>query len=110
MKKLIVAQIEPEEIMAMFREELANYFSSRSQMTTKVDEDEQLLTISQAADLLHLAVSTIYGHVHKHAIPHCRKGKRLYFIKQELLNWVKDGRKKTMTEIMAEAKALAQKR
>lgn len=57
-------------------------------------ESEQLLTIQQAAQLLNLSVPTIYGLVSKAEVPVSKKGKRLYFSKQELTAWIKEGRKK----------------
>jgi len=64
---------------------------------------EQLLTIKQAAELLSLSVPTIYGLVAKQEIPVSKKGKRLYFSKQELTEWIKAGRKLTITEIDSQA-------
>lgn len=64
---------------------------------------DQLLTIQQAGELLNLSVPTLYGHVQRAAIPVCKKGKRLYFSKQELTEWIRQGRKKTISEIGSEA-------
>lgn len=71
---------------------------------------DQLLTIQEAANFLHLSVPTIYGYVSKNNIPFSKKGKRLYFSKQELTDWVKTGRKKTIAEISAEANTYLTKR
>lgn len=78
----------------------------------KSDADQdQLLSIKQVAELLNLSVPTIYGLVSRSTIPVSKKGKRLYFSKQELLNWIKEGRKKTKDEIEVEAQNyLAQRR
>jgi excisionase family DNA binding protein len=65
-------------------------------------ESDQLLTIQQAGDLLSLSVTTIYGLVSRSEIPVNKMGKRLYFSKQELIDWIKSGRKKTVYEISAE--------
>ena len=67
--------------------------------------ENDLLTIKQAAELLNLSVPTIYGYVHRTEIPVCKRAgtKRLIFSKQELIEWVKVGRKKTVSEIEAEA-------
>lgn len=62
-------------------------------------ETDQLLTIQQAAELLSLSVPTIYGLVSKSQLPVSKRGKRLYFSKQELTEWIKGGRKKTVAEI-----------
>lgn len=66
-------------------------------------DPDKLLTIQQAAELLTLSVPTLYGYVHRAEIPVCKRGKRLFFSRQELLSWVKEGRRKTTAEISAEA-------
>ncbi len=73
-----------------------------SQNNTPPEEDK-LLTIREAAEILHLSVPTVYGLVQRAEVPVCKRGKRLYFSKQELLAWIKSGRKKTVSEINAEA-------
>jgi len=65
-------------------------------------ETGQFLTIKEAAAFLHLSVQTIYGYVSRSAIPVSKRGKRLYFSKQELIDWIKTGRKKTIAEINTE--------
>lgn len=67
-----------------------------------VTVDDELLTISDAAKLLKLSVATIYTKVCKNDIPANKQGKRLYFYRAELLNWIKLGRIKTITEIQNE--------
>ncbi len=66
-------------------------------------ETDQLLTIDEAAQLIKLTKPTIYGLVSKSEIPVNKKGKRLYFSKQELIEWVMSGRKKTHSEMAADA-------
>jgi excisionase family DNA binding protein len=65
-------------------------------------ESNQLLTIKQASELISLSVPTIYGLVSRNEIPVSKKGKRLYFSKQDLTNWIQEGRKKTRAEIADE--------
>ena len=62
-------------------------------------EDYGILTLTEAAKLLHLEKSTIYGLVNKSLIPYMKKGKRLYFSKNDLINWLKEGKRKTTKEI-----------
>lgn len=64
-------------------------------------ESQQILTVKEAAEILHLSVPTIYGYVSRNEIPFSKKGKRLYFSKSELIEWIKQGRKKTLAEIAA---------
>lgn len=65
---------------------------------------EKLLNVQEAAKLLHLTVPTIYSKHSKGELPGvCKRGKRLYFSRQSLIKWVKQGRKKSNAEIEAEA-------
>ena len=66
-------------------------------------EPDQILTIKQAATFINLSISTVYGLVHNKNIPVCKRGKRLYFSKQELFTWIKNGRKQTLSETNQEA-------
>jgi excisionase family DNA binding protein len=64
---------------------------------------DELLTIQQAADFLHISTFTIYGLVSRSVIPSMKRGKRLYFSKDELTAWVKATRKKTASEAAKDA-------
>jgi excisionase family DNA binding protein len=63
-----------------------------------------LLTIGQAAEFLKLSVPTLYTKVSRREIPVSKRGKRLYFSKAELSDWIKSGRKKTVEEIQGNTK------
>ncbi len=63
---------------------------------------EELLTVQGAAKFLSLSVPTIYGLIHKGEIPVMKRSKRCYFSKNELINYLKQGRKKTVLEIAIE--------
>ncbi len=66
---------------------------------------EQLLTIQEAAEFLRLTVPTLYSKCSKNELPYMKRSKRLYFSRTELLEYIKDGRKKSNAEIEQEAKA-----
>jgi len=63
---------------------------------TKIDS---LFSIKQASTFLNLSISTIYGKVCRREIPVSKQGKRLYFDRTELLDWIKLGKKKTLAEV-----------
>lgn len=73
-------------------------------------ETDELLTVQQAAELLNLSVPTLYGYTQRAEIPVCKRGKRLYFSKQSLFEWIKDGRKKTLAETASEAENYLKKK
>ena len=68
------------------------------------NETNDLLTIQEAGAYLHLSVPTIYGYVSKSTIPYSKRpgSKRLWFSKQELTEWIKTGRNKTIAEVKVE--------
>jgi len=70
-------------------------------------EAEAILNIKEAAALLHLSVATLYTKVSCRELPFSKRGKRLYFHRSELEEWVRQGRKKTVSEIREEALQLA---
>lgn len=61
------------------------------------------LSAAQAAKYVDMAVNTIYILTSKRQIPHFKRGKRVYFYKDELDNWLKANRRKTIEEIESEA-------
>jgi len=62
-----------------------------------------LLTIDQAAKYLCLSKSTIYKMTAERSIPHFKLSKRIYFKAQDLDEWVKNYKVKTVQEIDQEA-------
>ena len=64
-----------------------------------------LLSLEDAALFLDLAPQTIYGYTSKRIIPFIKKGKKLYFKKADLEDWLDEGKKKTRTEIEREINA-----
>jgi excisionase family DNA binding protein len=78
---------------------------------TPTEKNNGMLTIQEAAEFLHLSVATLYSHVSRSVIPVSKQGKRLYFSRQELTDWIKTGRKHTIAEIKTEVEeALTRKK
>lgn len=69
------------------------------------EQPEQLLTVQEAAQFLNLTVPTIYSKVSKGELPVMKRSKRLYFSSTELMEYLKEGRKKSNAEIEKEAEA-----
>jgi excisionase family DNA binding protein len=63
----------------------------------------ELMNVQQVAEYLTLSVQTIYGLVHKMEIPNFKRGKRLYFKRTEIDDWIGQSRRKTRAEIEQEA-------
>ncbi len=54
---------------------------------------DQLLTVDQAAEFLTLAKPTIYAMLSKGKLPNLKRGKRVYFHKSQLLEYLNAGRR-----------------
>lgn len=64
---------------------------------------DQLLTVEQTAKFLNLTIPTIYSKVSRKELPVMKQGKRLYFSKFELIEYLKRGKKLSNYEIEQEA-------
>ena len=73
-------------------------------LTVQNHEPNQFMTVKQAANLLNLAVTSVYGLVQRAEIPYYKRGKRLYFSEEEILAWIQAGRRSTMAEIQENAR------
>tara|TARA_Y100000768_G_C23452474_1_gene439854 strand:+ start:276 stop:497 length:222 start_codon:yes stop_codon:yes gene_type:complete len=55
--------------------------------------DKRIWTIEEVATFLNLSVKTIYNKTSRREIPYRKpkRGGRLYFLPDEILNWIDDG-------------------
>ena len=102
MQAVTITQITPPELESLIEGSLRKILAL--QPTKEHKEEDQLMTIKEAGEFLNLSVPTIYSYVQNSKIPVSKGAKRLYFSKRELLDWIKQGRRKTQDEIEAEAK------
>lgn len=58
--------------------------------------------IEEACRIIQKAKPTIYALVRKGLLPSYKRGKKLFFFEDELLEWIAKGRKKTIEDIRAE--------
>lgn len=79
----------------------------RKALQSTMDPQTEAVTwmnIEQASEYLNLAVQTIYQKVSGLDIPFHKKGKKLWFLKCDLDEWLKEGRQKTRQEIEKDVK------
>ena len=67
-----------------------------------LEDYQKLLTVQETAKFLDLAIATIYTKCSKGELPFMKRSKRLYFSRTELLNYLKEGRRKSKSEIEKE--------
>ncbi|HEY5746080.1 MAG TPA: helix-turn-helix domain-containing protein [Chryseolinea sp.] len=71
---------------------------------SKGPAEEEILNVKQASEFLDLATPTIYALTSNRILPHSKRGKKLYFSKSELMQWVLSGKRSTVKELKAKAK------
>ncbi|MBD3627663.1 helix-turn-helix domain-containing protein [Cyclobacterium sp.] len=77
--------------------------------TGSTDSGDHLMTIEETSDFLHVKKQTLYAYVSKGIIPHSKRAGRLYFSKNDLIQWIKEGNKRSF-DVEEEAKNIISKR
>ena len=96
MHNFVLSPIDPEKLISSISERVtANILKAVRNEQPTTDQPEQLLTIQEAAEFLSLTVPTMYSKVSKGELPVMKRSKRLYFSRTELLEYLKEGRKKS---------------
>ncbi len=78
-------------------------------------DNDEFLTVVEAATFLKLSVSRVYTLISKkkRELPVIKRTKRCYFLRSDLINYLKEGRESSSAEILAEAEkyhAITQKK
>lgn len=74
-----------------------------SSINTQRPTEKKLLTLAEVAKYLSKSKSTIYSLTSNREIPHSKVGRRLYFDKDEIDQYVRSGRKLTLAELSSNA-------
>ena len=65
--------------------------------------EDVFMNIDETAKLINLAKPSVYGLVHQNRIPYHKKGKRLYFLKSQIIDWLKSGKKESKDDTETKA-------
>jgi excisionase family DNA binding protein len=66
-------------------------------------DQEEYLSVKEAATFLKFSVNTMYNIIHEKRIPFMKSAKKCYFLKADLVKYLKEGRGKSLDETAAEA-------
>ncbi|UTX47169.1 helix-turn-helix domain-containing protein [Chryseobacterium sp. MA9] len=88
-----------ENIKITVQEELEKIKESLS-----YSKDEELFyTLEQTAKILGIGKQALYGMNSRNEIPYCKRGKKCFYLKVDILNYIQEGRIKSKSEIEKEA-------
>jgi predicted DNA-binding transcriptional regulator AlpA len=88
-------EIQPEEIKELIREELATFFANRQPQKTDATETDEIGGLDLAVAVTGYARATIYTLASRRLIPHSKRGKKLFFSRRELVEWIQAGKRRT---------------
>jgi len=110
MSSSIIFKVEmPEEAFSLLiKKELQNFFTVAS--LKKQEEKNEILTLKEACELLSCSKSLIYKLTSSRQIPHSKRGKKLYFERKKLMEWMTEKQVNTVDEIREDAVSLLNKR
>lgn len=101
---MIILQLDSDQLKTIVQNAIRSVITEQlPTVTASPSELKDLLTLNEVSSFLNLAKPTIYGLVCQSKIPCMKKGKKLYFSRQELTEWLKQGKKKTINEMQEEA-------
>jgi excisionase family DNA binding protein len=110
MQAVTITQISPPELEALIENSVKRIFLERE--TQPSIEPDRWLNLQELCQYHpdRPSKATIYGWVNAGSIPVHKGGKKLRFLKSEIDTFLKQGRRKTLLEIEAEAKQYIVKR
>ena len=103
MDKVVLISLSIEDLQTVIIDCVNSCIKNNKQVNTEPADTDELLTVQDAAKFLSISVPTVYGLISKGELPVMKRSKRCYFSKVELINYLKQGRKKTLAETASEA-------
>lgn len=98
----------PEALFKLFGE-LEHIKTLILNKSSEEEAKDKLLNIFETAEFLHVQKNTIYSYVSRGIIPHFKRAGRLYFSKNDLIDWIKEGNKRPF-DVEEEARKIMDKR
>jgi excisionase family DNA binding protein len=97
MTEILIVPISVNELKALVETCVKNALSALPSSTAP--HSDEFVDVKAAGELLRLAVPTIYSLVCRRELSSYKRGKKLYFKKSELLQWIAGGRRRTNKEL-----------
>lgn len=94
-----IYSLSVEEYIQLSREILQEFTTNDGGSKNVAGE---IMDVDEAAAYLKMAKQTVYSMVSRRLLPYFKRGKRVFFRKEELLSWLEKGRKYTKEEIQSE--------
>lgn len=108
MEDIILSSIKIVDLQAIIKISIEEVL--RSVNIAPQDAPDKIMDVHEASELLGISPATIYSKVSKRELPCMKRGKKLYFSRNELLKYLHGGRRKTAEEVDAIAQDYVSRR
>jgi excisionase family DNA binding protein len=108
MQAVTITQITPPELETLIESSLKKVL--RTQQTEPPKQTDQSFDLEGLEAYLRLARATLYGKLANGEVPGHKRGKKWYFLRSEIDDYLRQGRRKTLAETEAEADAYLNER
>lgn len=98
---------EMPNLLAKIEKRLDKIEEILSENSSATNSEVDYIDAQKACEILKFTKPTLYSKVCKRELPFYKQGNRLYFSKAELLDWIKDGKRKSANEINMRAQVIA---
>jgi len=99
---MIILQITKEELKDCLKEAVNEAVLRSNRRGSAPKPPKELMGLKELCEEFGWAPPTVYAWTSKNLIPHIRKSKKLFFVRSDIIDWLKEGRVKTKAEIMEE--------
>jgi excisionase family DNA binding protein len=113
MENLVFTQLSIPEFRELFRQELSKFFEQNPIQERVQAATKKIFNIDEFCQYAGLSKQTVYKKTGQGLIPHAKRGKRLYFDKDEIDAWLLEHQIKPITGMQANRinhKTLTQKK
>ena len=104
MNEMVFFSMHPAALESMIQHTVERALKAQTEQQQQPTETpDQLFSIDEAAEFLKLSKPTLYSKVSRNELPYMKRGRRLYFSRTELTEYLKEGRRQSNAEIDAKA-------
>jgi len=101
MDNIILSNVSLDELANCVAEKINSLQKNNNHQ--ELIKEKEYLTPDDACEFIQLAKPTLYTLTSKNLIPFIKKGKKLYFKRSDLIEWLNSGKRCTRQEIEAGA-------
>ena len=102
---IILSQINLQELADLLSSRIKGDLIKSIPPPTQISKNELPIGFDKAMEILCMKERTLRAKIATNEIPYYQRARQLYFFESELIEYIKTGKRKTVSEIQEEAQA-----